>query len=246
MATTIGGLITLDGTFTDWPAADLVMTAANTVAGYQVYGAPLNDTALGGTYVIGIEATAIAPATAPAEPVIGPGTVIYLNTDQNNTTGYSPFGNVGTEYEVYFATDSTGALQPYLYQITPAATAGAAPTLTLLNGEAPLNSGFSSDGQSVELAIPQTLLTPAGGAAPTAIDFSALINNGAVALPGDFTNNPEYIITDPATPPTRIGNLITLDGTFTDWPAAPPRQALSGRSFRPISPPSPTPATGLR
>ena len=116
---------------------------------------------------------------------------------------------------------STGALQPYLYQITPAATAGAAPTLTLLNGGAPLNSGFSSDGQSVELAIPQTLLTPAGGAAPTAIDFSALINNGAVALPGDFTNNPEYIITDPATPPTRIGNLITLDGTFTDWPAAP-------------------------
>ena len=64
MATTIGGLITLDGTFTDWPAADLVMTAANTVAGYQVYGALLNDTALGETYVIGIEATAIAPATA--------------------------------------------------------------------------------------------------------------------------------------------------------------------------------------
>ena len=38
MATTIGNLITLDGQFADWPAADAVMKPANTVAGYQVYG----------------------------------------------------------------------------------------------------------------------------------------------------------------------------------------------------------------
>ena len=47
MATTIGNLITLDGQFTDWTAADDVMTPANTVAGYQVYGALLNDATLG-------------------------------------------------------------------------------------------------------------------------------------------------------------------------------------------------------
>ena len=63
MATKIAGLITLDGTFADWPAADMVMTPANTVTGYQVYCALLNNATLGNTYVIGINATA---ATDPA------------------------------------------------------------------------------------------------------------------------------------------------------------------------------------
>ena len=208
MAIKIGNLITLDGLFTDWPATDTVMTSGNTVAGYQVYGAFLNDATLGNTYVIGID------ATAATDPVIAAGTVIYLNTDQNSTTGYSPFGNIGAEYEVQFALDSTGILQPYLYSVTSAGVT------TLLNGGAPLDAGFSSNSESVELAIPQALLTPAGGAAPTSINFATLIN-GAQGLPGDFTNNPEYTITDPAAVvPTTIGNLITLDGTFSDWPAA--------------------------
>ena len=72
-------------------------------------------------------------------------------------------------------------LQPYLYSVTSAGTE------TLLNGGAPLNFGVSSDGESIEVAIPQALLTPAGGPAPTSINFAALINNGAAALPGDFT-----------------------------------------------------------
>ena len=202
------GTITLDGLFTDWLATDAVMTPENTVTGYQVYGAFLDDATLGNTYVIGIDATG-------TEPAIGPGTVIYLNTDRNNTTGFSPFGNVGAEYEVQFALDSTGALQAYLYSVTSAGVT------TLLNGGAPLDAGFSTNSESVELAIPQTLLTPAGGAAPTSINFATLINNGAVALPRDFTNSPEYTIADPsAVVPTTIGNLITLDGTFSDWAAA--------------------------
>ncbi len=95
MAIIIGNRITLDGQFTDWLATDSVMTSGNTVAGYQVYGAFLNDTTLGNTYVIGID------ATTTTDPVIGPGTVVYLNTDRNNTTGYElSFGNVGAEYEV--------------------------------------------------------------------------------------------------------------------------------------------------
>ena len=57
VAATIGNQITLDGTFTDWPAADMITTPGNTVAGYQVYGAFLDDATLGNTYVIGIDAT---------------------------------------------------------------------------------------------------------------------------------------------------------------------------------------------
>ena len=79
MATTIGNLITLDGQFTDWPAANSIMTPANTVAGYQVYGALLNDTSLGKNYVIGID------ATVATDPVIAANTFIYLDTDQNTS-----------------------------------------------------------------------------------------------------------------------------------------------------------------
>ena len=64
------------------------MTPGNTVSGYQIYGALLNDAALGDTYVIGID------ATGATDPVIGAGTTIYLNTDQNTATGYSPFGGI--------------------------------------------------------------------------------------------------------------------------------------------------------
>src|ERR1700759_3399383 len=104
MATTIGNLITLDGQFTDWPTADSVMTPANTVSGYQLYGALLNDTTLGNNYVIGIDATATTDA------VIGANTFIYLNTDQDTATGFSPFGPVGAEYYVEFSADSNSVL----------------------------------------------------------------------------------------------------------------------------------------
>src|SRR6202158_168840 len=187
MATTIGNLITLDGQFTDWPLNDSVMRPVNTVAGYQIYGALLNDATLGKNYVIGIN------ATVTTDPVIAANTFIYLNTDENRATGFSPFGSVGAEYYVQFSPNSSGVVQPYLYSVTSAGVA------TQLNGGTPLNFGASSNGESIEIAIPQALLTPTGGTAPKSIDFAALINNGAAALPGDFSNPPQYIITDPST-----------------------------------------------
>ena len=60
---------------------------------------------------------------------------------------------MGAEYEVQFSADSTtGVLQPYLYSVTSAGVT------TQLNGGAPLNFGVSSNGESVEIAIPQALL----------------------------------------------------------------------------------------
>ena len=208
MATIIGNL-TLDGQFTDWPQNDFLMTPANTVAGYQVYGALIDDAKLGKNYVIGIEATA-------TDPVIAAGTVVYLNTDQNTATGYSPFGSVGAEYYVQFAADPTGVLQPYLYSVTSAGTA------TQLNSGAPLNFGVSANGESIEVAIPQTLLTPSGGTAPTSINVAALINNGAqpcLAISAAARNTSSLIPVLRSRPLSTIGNLITLDGQFTDWPA---------------------------
>ena len=91
-----------------------------------------------------------------------------------------------------FAFGSNSELQPYLYSLT---SAGAP---TLLNGGSPLSFGMSSNGQSVELAVPQSLLTPSGGTAPTSINFAALVNNTA-GLPSDLTTDQEYTITDPGT-----------------------------------------------
>ena len=84
-----------------------------------------NTIPLGNTYVIGLDAT-----DSTNDPAIAAGTVIYLNTDQNNTTGYSPFGGVdtvGAEYEVQFALDNNNVLQAYLYSVT---AAGARPCST--------------------------------------------------------------------------------------------------------------------
>jgi hypothetical protein len=103
------------------------------------------------------------------------------------TTGYTPFGSVGAEYYVKFLPDANSVLQPYLYSLTSGGTE------TLLNGGAPLDFGISGDGKSVEVAIPQVLVTPAGGSAPSSINFAALFSGGGPALPGDFTNNPQYI-----------------------------------------------------
>ena len=203
--TTIGNLITLDGLFADWPATDIVTTPANVAAGYQIYGAFLNDATLGNSYVIGID------ATASTDPVIGPGATVYLNTDQNNTTGYElSFANIGAEYEVQFAYGSNAQLQAFLYSVT------AAGVTTQLNGGAPLHASFSSNGESVELAIPQALLTPAGAAAPGSINFVAL--NGAQGLPANLAGNPEYTISTATLLPKTATHRVAI--VYSDTTAA--------------------------
>ena len=179
------GSITIDGILSDWTAAQRIDGPANTVAGYALYGALQAD-----TYLIAIQ------ATASTDQVIGAGTIIWLNTDQNTATGYSPFGNIGAEYNVAF--DATGT--PYLYTGAAGQTRASA---------TPVNYALSPDGKSLELAIPRSLLTPPGGVAPKSISIAGEINNyggnnpNAVYLPGDYFNKPEYTITDPATITTR-------------------------------------------
>ena len=137
MSTTISNLITLDGNFTDWPAAYNIATANNTVAGYNVFGTELADTTLGNTYVIGIQ------GTTATNPTIGAGTTIWLNTDQNAATGLSP-GTIGAEYYIQMATDNKFYLYNSSYGLV-------SPTA--------LYFGLSADGKSVEVAVPQSLVS---------------------------------------------------------------------------------------
>ena len=160
------------------------------------------DATLGNAYVIGVMPT----AAGAADPVIGVNTFIYLNTDQNASTGYELFGaNVGADFVVQFQLDADGNLQPYLYSAT-AAGQGATP----LNGGQPLPWSLSSAANGFEIAIPQSLLS-SGGVTPTSINFAALINN-LVALPGIFFGQPEFTIDDTAaiTPPDHSVKKIAI------------------------------------
>jgi serralysin len=172
-------LITVDGNFSDWDASELISTPVNAVAGYSLYG-----TVQGDAYFIGID------ATSATDLAIGAGTTIWLNTDQNTVTGYSPFGSVGADYNITYIPNALGVGGAfYLY------TGAAAETFVT----GPLTTALSADGKSLEIAIPRSLLTPVGGTAPTNINIADWVNNGAVYMPGDYATLPEYTITDPAT-----------------------------------------------
>ncbi len=169
--------ISIDGNLSDWTAAEIIDNPANAVPGYLLYGTVQND-----TYFIAIQ------GTGAADPVIGAGTTIWLNTDQNTATGYSPFDSIGADYNITYV---GGAF--YLY------TGAAAQTLV---STTPLTAALSPDGKSLEIAIPRSLVTPTGGLAPASINIAAQIDTvtpaTTVFLPGDY-NSPEFTITDPAT-----------------------------------------------
>ena len=90
VATTTKPII-IDGNFSDWDSSELITTPANVVPGYSLYGTVQND-----TYFIAVQ------ATATTDPVIGAGTTIWLNTDQNTATGYSPYttSSIGADYNI--------------------------------------------------------------------------------------------------------------------------------------------------
>ena len=167
--------ITVDGSLSDWTAAEIIDNPANVAPGYSLYGTVQND-----TYFIAIQ------GTGTTVPVIGSGTTIWLNTDQNTATGYSPFDSIGADYNITYV---GGAF--YLY------TGAAGQNLV---SATPLTAALSPDGKSLEIAIPRGLVTPTGGLAPASINIAAEIGGGPAIIfaPGDYTS-PEYTITDPAT-----------------------------------------------
>jgi serralysin len=190
LSTTYGN-ITIDGNLTDWTATERLDSAANNTAtaGYELYGKYNAN-----TYLFALKSA----------QVIGAGTTIWLNTDQNQTTGYQIFGFAGgAEYNINFGADG----KAYLYS-------GAAAE----NYIAPLDYTISADGLSAEIAVPVNLL---GTTAPTAIDILADVNN-QIFLPGDYSNAAKLTVsqagnTNPLFVPKNTYGNISLDGSLADW-----------------------------
>jgi peptidoglycan/xylan/chitin deacetylase (PgdA/CDA1 family) len=157
---TIYGNISLDGSLADWKPVDrLDYLPSVAQTGYQFFGKSTAD-----GYVFAID-SAIA---------VGSGTTIWLDTDQNKTTGYQIFGttptSAGAEYNINVAADGTA----FLYT-------GAAAQ----NFVAKVDSKLSADGKKWEVGVSKTLL-PVTGAG---INLLADVNN-TVFLPSDYNRSP--------------------------------------------------------
>ena len=94
------GSITVDGNLSDWTLAEELDNSATDLGRVTRFMAPTFPTAPT------CPTTCSASARARRGTVIGAGTTIYLDTDNNKATGFQIFGGIGAEYEVVF--DSTG------------------------------------------------------------------------------------------------------------------------------------------
>jgi RTX calcium-binding nonapeptide repeat (4 copies)/Polysaccharide deacetylase len=154
------GNISLDGSLADWKTVDrLDYVPGVAQAGYQVFGKSTVD-----GYVFAID-SAVA---------VGANTTIWLDTDQNSSSGFQIFGttptSAGAEYNINMAADGNA----YLY------TGGAGQNIV-----AKVDSKLSADGKKWEVGVSKTLLPVASNG----INILADVNN-AVFLPGDYSRSP--------------------------------------------------------
>ncbi|MFO1209996.1 MAG: hypothetical protein U1E40_12360 [Amaricoccus sp.] len=153
------GPITLDGALGEWAAGSRLDTPSNGAAGYAVYGTYADDT---NAFVIGLKTDGTP---------IGANTTIWLNTDDNHSTGYAIWGiPTGVDYKVEFGADGT----PSLYSV------GADGTTTLVTQT--LDYVFSADHSTVELAVPSSLV---GGSQHTGVYIDV---NDTTFLSSDYSN----------------------------------------------------------
>jgi peptidoglycan/xylan/chitin deacetylase (PgdA/CDA1 family) len=165
------GNITLDGSLADWKQIDrLDYQPGVAQTGYQIFG---KNTAEG--YVFAID-SAVA---------VGANTTIWLDTDQNRSTGFQIFGatptSAGAEYNINIAADGNA----YLY------TGGAGQNIV-----ARVDAKLSADGKQWEVGVSKNLLSVTG----TGINVLADVNN-TTFLPGDYSRSPLTVSSTPL--PTR-------------------------------------------
>ena len=167
------GTIAIDGQLSDW-AQNTRLDQFNGVAGYEVRG-----TYQGDSFVIGLKTNGLA---------IGPNTTIWLNTDQNNATGYRVFGNsVGAEYNINFDANGHAALY-----------SGADGQNQVASN---LNYVLGANGTVLELDLPSNLMA----GTPRHVEMYMDINNdvfvpGNFGAPGyQFAQKPPLLPMDPGT-----------------------------------------------
>jgi RTX calcium-binding nonapeptide repeat (4 copies)/Polysaccharide deacetylase len=165
------GNITVDGSLADWKQIDrLDYQPGVAQTGYQIFGKNTPD-----GYVFAIDSSV----------AVGANTTIWLDTDQNRSTGFQIFGatptSAGAEYNINIAADGNA----YLY------TGGAGQNIV-----AKVDAKLSADGKQWEVGVSKNLLSVTGAG----INVLADVNN-TTFLPGDYSRSPLTVSSTPL--PTR-------------------------------------------
>ncbi|WP_200331942.1 choice-of-anchor D domain-containing protein [Thiocystis violacea] len=128
-----GGVNPILGTLTSWSTDDLLLPPDNPPGlGVQLYG----------KYDSASQVYHLALQT-PSGEAIGPRTTLWLDTDQDATSGYQVSTTLGAEYQIHIYSDG----RPYLYRGTTFEYVG------------PVASyAFSADGSVMELEIPASAI----------------------------------------------------------------------------------------
>lgn len=187
--------ITIDGSASDWTEQDRLDTPPGTpVTGYKLYGRYE-----GNTYKLLLQSTSRS---------IGASTTIWLNTDQNASTGYQLFGNVGgAEYNVNFYTDG----KPYLYS--------GADGENYIGGPLSYAITASGSGSIMEIAIPESQIgTPSGAGINLFLDV-----NNVDFIPSSYNATNQYVLSKQALPAPnsaterRIGIVYSQTSAARFW-----------------------------
>lgn len=157
--------ITVDGNADDWREVDrLDLSNKNNVAGFQLYGRYLDN-----TYYLLLKSD---------QKDIGHFTTVWLNTDQNNATGYQIFGDKGGA-EYFIDLDQNKKAQ--LYQGEP----GTSNSVELVSAIQEVDAG-----SVFELAIPMDQI-----GLSSARDINLLLDvNNDVFLPAFYGEDNQYIL----------------------------------------------------
>jgi hypothetical protein len=175
----IYGDITIDGDLSDWSLVKRLNVPndipPNLMTGNILYGEFINSA--NPVYVIALKT---------AGETIGQNTTFWLNTDQDDTTGYLIWGSYGgAEYFVNIYSDSA----PYLY------------TDDFNWVPVQLDYAYNEDKTVLEVAIPANMIEPI--ILPQAIDLLGDINNTTFLFPGDFYAGGQYTIPEETILPLR-------------------------------------------
>lgn len=208
--------ITIDGGITDWTAVDRIDTSAGfTVAGYELSGRYES-----GAYKFLLRAVPQTGTPATPATTIGPNTTIWLNTDQNATTGYKIWGWAGgEEFSVNIASDNTLDLYKY-------ATVNGIATETLIKKLATTDYVLMVDAatgsQALEFQITEADLTATDVATPSSAGIKLYLDvNNSYFLPAAYANG-EYAISRTALPVAvkngrRIGIVYSATSANRFW-----------------------------
>ena len=163
------GNIVIDGDLSDWTFAERLNLPLDLppylAAGDELYGQYVDTPTP--TYLIALKSTT----------AIGPNTTLWLNSDQNATTGYLVWDAYGgAEYFVNVYSDA----MPYLYDSSFNSVSG------------PLEHAYSADQTVLEIAIPASALPPL--TPPQSINLLGDINDALFLFPQDYAMGGQYTL----------------------------------------------------